>query len=239
MSTLIDSLKTHKTLPNATLFFGEDPQILHKNTLSLSLSLMDITPTPADTPFLGLTQLNTHPDFIFHSSEPSIKVEDITHIQDRLKYGPSQHQRMIIVIDQCHLLTKESANRFLKTIEEPPQNVHFIFLTTSKAKVLPTILSRCNPLYIPSNTEITPPEPYINFSTLKKLPLHDQHKHLEPYLKDKPKLKQLLYSWMNESWSAHPPQEALPLISPIITCLKTLEYNVNVRLQLNALMQYY
>jgi DNA polymerase III delta prime subunit len=241
MSDTVDALKKNKTLANATLLFGEDQHTLHQKTLELATTLLPITPSEnVKTTLTALTELNKHPDFIFHSPETSIKIDDIKRIQERLKYGPSHHPKMLIIIDHCHLLTKEAANGFLKTIEEPPPNVHFIFLTTSKAKVLPTIRSRCNPLYIFSTNKVIPPDPYIDFLTLKKLPLTQQHKQLEPYFKDKSQLKQLLYSWINESWSTHPNPSTLPQLVPqlipIINCLNALEYNVNSRLQLEALM---
>src|SRR5205085_535389 len=49
----------------------------------------------------------------------------------------------IYIIDEVHMLTKEAFNALLKTLEEPPPHVKFIFATTEPDKVLPTILSRC------------------------------------------------------------------------------------------------
>jgi DNA polymerase III subunit gamma/tau len=72
------------------------------------------------------------------------KVEQIrTQLLESVKYTPSQGKHKIYIIDEVHMLTKEAFNALLKTLEEPPPHVYFIFATTDPQKVLPTILSRC------------------------------------------------------------------------------------------------
>ena len=72
------------------------------------------------------------------------KVEQIrTHLLESVKYTPSQGKHKVYIIDEVHMLTKEAFNALLKTLEEPPAHVYFIFATTDPQKVLPTILSRC------------------------------------------------------------------------------------------------
>ena len=72
------------------------------------------------------------------------KVEQIrSFLLESIKYTPSQGKHKIYIIDEVHMLTKEAFNALLKTLEEPPAHVYFIFATTDPQKVLPTILSRC------------------------------------------------------------------------------------------------
>lgn len=72
------------------------------------------------------------------------KVEQIrSFLLESVKYTPSQGKHKIYIIDEVHMLTKEAFNALLKTLEEPPAHVYFIFATTDPQKVLPTILSRC------------------------------------------------------------------------------------------------
>lgn len=72
------------------------------------------------------------------------KVEQIrSQLLESVKYTPSQGKHKIYIIDEVHMLTKEAFNALLKTLEEPPAHVYFIFATTDPQKVLPTILSRC------------------------------------------------------------------------------------------------
>ncbi len=60
-----------------------------------------------------------------------------------MKYAPASSKFKIYIIDEVHMLTKEAFNALLKTLEEPPAHVKFMFATTEPEKVLPTILSRC------------------------------------------------------------------------------------------------
>jgi DNA polymerase-3 subunit gamma/tau len=70
-------------------------------------------------------------------------IDDIRQINETVGYAASSGKYKIYIIDEVHMLTKEAFNALLKTLEEPPPKVIFIFATTEPHKVLPTILSRC------------------------------------------------------------------------------------------------
>jgi len=70
-------------------------------------------------------------------------IEEIRELRDTVKYAPASSRFKIYIIDEVHMLTKEAFNALLKTLEEPPAHVKFMFATTEPEKVLPTILSRC------------------------------------------------------------------------------------------------
>lgn len=70
-------------------------------------------------------------------------VEEIRNLREAVKYPPAQSKYKVYIIDEVHMLTKEAFNALLKTLEEPPPHVLFIFATTEVIKVPPTILSRC------------------------------------------------------------------------------------------------
>lgn len=70
-------------------------------------------------------------------------IDDIRQINETVGYSASCGKYKIYIIDEVHMLTKEAFNALLKTLEEPPAKVLFIFATTEPHKVLPTILSRC------------------------------------------------------------------------------------------------
>ena len=70
-------------------------------------------------------------------------IDNIRDLRDNVQFAPTRGQYRIIYIDEVHMLTKESFNALLKTLEEPPAHVMFIFATTEPHKILPTILSRC------------------------------------------------------------------------------------------------
>lgn len=70
-------------------------------------------------------------------------IEDIRQINETVGYASSSGMYKIYIIDEVHMLTKEAFNALLKTLEEPPPKVKFLFATTEPHKVLPTIVSRC------------------------------------------------------------------------------------------------
>ncbi|MEY2584058.1 MAG: polymerase subunit gamma/tau [Verrucomicrobiota bacterium] len=70
-------------------------------------------------------------------------VEQVRELRDNVRYAPSKGKFKIYIIDEVHMLTTAAFNALLKTLEEPPPHVKFIFATTEPQKVLPTILSRC------------------------------------------------------------------------------------------------
>ena len=71
------------------------------------------------------------------------KVEDVKPIMDAVQFRPAASRYKIFIIDECHMLSNAAWNALLKTLEEPPPYVRFIFATTEGDKVLPTIVSRC------------------------------------------------------------------------------------------------
>ena len=71
------------------------------------------------------------------------KVEDVRPIIESVQFKPAASKYKIFIIDECHMLTPAAWNALLKTLEEPPPYVRFIFATTEGDKLLPTIISRC------------------------------------------------------------------------------------------------
>ncbi len=70
-------------------------------------------------------------------------IDEIRTLRENVKFAPSASKFKIYIIDEVHMLTTEAFNALLKTLEEPPAHVKFIFATTEPHKVLATILSRC------------------------------------------------------------------------------------------------
>ena len=70
-------------------------------------------------------------------------VDDIREILDGVRYKPTNARYKIYIIDEVHMLSKNAFNALLKTLEEPPSHVKFIFATTEIRKVPITVLSRC------------------------------------------------------------------------------------------------
>lgn len=70
-------------------------------------------------------------------------IDEIRNLRENVKFAPSKGRFKVYIIDEVHMLTSEAFNALLKTLEEPPAHVKFIFATTQAHKVPPTILSRC------------------------------------------------------------------------------------------------
>src|SRR5690606_30613648 len=70
-------------------------------------------------------------------------IDEIRTLRESVKYAPARGKYKVYIIDEVHMLTKESFNAFLKTLEEPPSQTIFIFATTDVHKVPLTIISRC------------------------------------------------------------------------------------------------
>ena len=70
-------------------------------------------------------------------------VEDVRQLRENVRYAPAKGRYKIYLIDEVHMLSSAAFNALLKTLEEPPEHVKFIFATTEPQKVLATILSRC------------------------------------------------------------------------------------------------
>lgn len=73
-------------------------------------------------------------------------VDQIRELRESCQYAPAECRYKIYIIDEVHMLTTAAFNALLKTLEEPPAHVKFIFATTEAHKVLPTITSRCQRL---------------------------------------------------------------------------------------------
>jgi len=73
-------------------------------------------------------------------------IDEVRELRESVRFAPSSSKFKIYIIDEVHMLTNEAFNALLKTLEEPPEFVKFIFATTQVNKVPATILSRCQHL---------------------------------------------------------------------------------------------
>ncbi len=80
-------------------------------------------------------------------------IDEIRELRDRVNLAPSRAKKKIYIIDEVHMLTNEAFNALLKTIEEPPSHVMFVFCTTEPHKVPATIISRCFHVQFPRATD--------------------------------------------------------------------------------------
>ncbi len=84
-----------------------------------------------------------HVDVLEIDAASRTKVEEIRELLDGVCYRPTSARSKVYIIDEVHMLSKHAFNALLKTLEEPPEHVKFIFATTETRKVPVTVLSRC------------------------------------------------------------------------------------------------
>lgn len=97
---------------------------------------------PNDPAVKSITE-GTSMDVIEIDGASNNSVDQIRDLRDDVRYAPTQGKFKIYIIDEVHMLSNQAFNALLKTLEEPPEHVKFVFATTDVQKVLPTILSRC------------------------------------------------------------------------------------------------
>ena len=88
-------------------------------------------------------QTNSHLDLIEIDAASRTGVDDMRELLDSVQYRPSQGKYKVYLIDEVHMLSMQSFNALLKTLEEPPSHVIFIMATTETHKIPKTIISRC------------------------------------------------------------------------------------------------
>jgi DNA polymerase-3 subunit gamma/tau len=101
-----------------------------------------ITPCNVCEPCRAISE-GRHIDVIEMDAASHTSVEDIREIIDAVRYASVSARYKIYIIDEVHMLSKNAFNALLKTLEEPPEHVKFLFATTEVNKVPVTVLSRC------------------------------------------------------------------------------------------------
>ncbi len=144
--TLQNALKS-KRLANAYLFTG--PRGIGKTTIARILAKavncdrgMSENPCNECDSCIQITEGRSLDVFEIDGAS-NTGVDDVRKLQEQLSYAPKAGKHKIYIIDEVHMLSTSAFNALLKTLEEPPRHVLFIFATTEPHKVLATIISRC------------------------------------------------------------------------------------------------
>ncbi len=134
-------------LPQALLFSGD--RGVGKTTVARILAkAINCEKGPTVRPCLEcdscveITRGNS-PDVLEIDGASHTSVEDIRSLRDGIRYLPFRSRTRVYIIDEVHMLSQAAFNALLKTLEEPPAHVVFIFATTEDHKIPDTILSRC------------------------------------------------------------------------------------------------
>lgn len=118
--------------------------------------------------------VDSHIDVVEMDAASNTGVDNIREIIEAAKYKPLSAPYKIYIIDEVHMLSKGAFNALLKTLEEPPEHVKFIFATTEIRKVPVTILSRCQRFDLPRVDTALIAEHLENISLKEKIQIEDE-----------------------------------------------------------------
>jgi DNA polymerase-3 subunit gamma/tau len=144
--TLRNSIE-HGRIAHAFLFSG--PRGVGKTSMARILSkALNCEKGPASDPCLECEQCRTISagsaiDVIEIDAASNRGIDNVRSLRENVRYAPAGGRFKIYIIDEVHMLTTESFNALLKTLEEPPEHVKFIFATTEPQKLPETVRSRC------------------------------------------------------------------------------------------------
>ena len=145
--TIINSIKVNK-VPNAYLFTGI--RGVGKTTIARivakSLNCLNGAKNLCKENFCENCEAianSSHIDVLEMDAASKTGVDDVRDLIEFSRYGPTSSKFKIFIIDEVHMLSKQAFNALLKTLEEPPEYLKFIFATTEIKKVPITVVSRC------------------------------------------------------------------------------------------------
>ena len=145
--TIINAIKFNK-IPNAFLFTGI--RGIGKTTIARivakSLNCINGIENLCDEIFCENCEAisnSSHIDVLEMDAASKTGVDDVRDLIEFSRYGPTSSKYKIFIIDEVHMLSKQAFNALLKTLEEPPEYLKFIFATTELKKIPVTVVSRC------------------------------------------------------------------------------------------------
>ena len=147
VETITNSIKLNK-VPNAYLFTGirgvgktTTARIVAKS-LNCKNGITNLCSDIMCEHCTGITNSN-HLDVLEMDAASKTGIDDIRELIESSKYNPTSAKFKIFIIDEIHMLSKQAFNGLLKTLEEPPPHLKFIFATTDVKKIPITVVSRC------------------------------------------------------------------------------------------------
>ena len=144
--TIINSIKANK-VPNAYLFTGI--RGIGKTTIARivakSLNCLNGIENKCKEKCSNCDAItnSNHIDVLEMDAASKTGVDDVRDLIEFSRYGPTSSKYKIFIIDEVHMLSKQAFNALLKTLEEPPEYLKFIFATTEIKKIPITVVSRC------------------------------------------------------------------------------------------------
>ncbi len=210
-------------IPNAYLFVGADTEKLLAEAASFAKSL-----NCASCDLL-----------ILNSGGKSIKIDEIRQVSQFVRFGPAASKWKVIILSGADLMTEEASNSFLKTLEEPLDNVLFILTTVRESKILKTIASRCQKLMFDNEkpeadesvNDLAEKFMKIEEMSVPQLLAASEELSVDPDLEGK--LNSALYAYRRRIGPA--PEKRMLAAREMFNALRAIERKGNKRLALDAM----
>ncbi|MCW1949358.1 MAG: AAA family ATPase [Candidatus Shapirobacteria bacterium] len=184
--------------------------------------------------FLNNQISNNNPDIFIINQQTGWTIELVRQIKNFISKKPFNHTNKIIIIYEAHQLNTESQNALLKTLEDPGDNNYLIITTSKPAKLLPTIISRCQTIKIKNELNQCQTKDCLVFS-------HNIKKDLalsETLSKDKTQVLPLLENQLQIYHSlitTNPSAQNSKIIQKILKTIQMIESNVDPKSALDFL----
>ncbi|NLL80792.1 MAG: DNA polymerase III subunit delta' [Tissierellia bacterium] len=137
----------NKTVSHSYIFEGEEGLGKKKVALAFAKTLLckeqKLDPCNKCVSCMKFDSENHSDLFIIEAEKGLIKKGKIDELIKKISTAPFESPRKVFIINDCHLMNKEGMNALLKTLEEPPEYINIILITSNPNQMLPTILSRC------------------------------------------------------------------------------------------------
>jgi DNA polymerase-3 subunit gamma/tau len=147
ITTILKNQITTQTISHAYLFAGSKGTGKTSTAKIFARAVNCLNPQDGEPcgvcEYCKAAEQNRLTDIIEIDAASNRGIDEIRDLKDKVNYLPQTGRYRVYIIDEVHMLTTEAFNALLKTLEEPPEHIIFIFATTEPNKILPTILSRC------------------------------------------------------------------------------------------------
>lgn len=179
-----------------------------------------------------------HPDILYFSADSKLGIEQARIIKKHFSLKPYLAKGRVVVLEDAANLTIESQNALLKTIEELPKQALLILGADSDANFLPTVLSRCQVIYVNNPGMSTYHIPGMGNEDIGKIlnsNIQERFEYIEK-LKDKEEFSQALVVYFHNQLISHPQGVTPEFIKELLEAEKWAKQNVNMRAILEYLM---
>lgn len=171
--------------------------------------------------------ITNHPDILYFKAGEKLGIAQARRIKEHFSLKPYSAKGRTVIIEDAAQMTDEAQNALLKTIEELPEDALFILASASDANFLPTILSRCQIIYLSDSESIIGTgdvEKLLGWSIEERFEYVEKIKNREQFLKD-------LVSYFHQNILKYPKFSA-----QLLEAEKWAKQNVNIRAILEYLM---